>query len=61
MSWQSYIDDSLMCTLPAGSTLESAAIFGQDGNVWAQSAEFPAVRTSLDFFVYGDRGHDLSP
>jgi len=43
MSWQSYIDDQLMCTLPSGSTLTSAAIVGQDGSVWAQSDKFPAI------------------
>jgi profilin len=43
MSWQSYIDDQLMCTLPSGGTLVSAAIVGQDGSVWAQSEKFPAI------------------
>lgn len=32
-----------MCTLPGGGQLASAAIVGQDGGVWAQSAAFPAV------------------
>eukprot|EP00897_Mesotaenium_endlicherianum_P002338 jgi/Mesen1/2131/ME000152S01222 len=43
MSWQSYVDDHLMCELPHKGTLKSAAIVGLDGNVWAQSAEFPAM------------------
>lgn len=41
MSWQSYIDDQLMVNLPSNSTLKSAAIMGQDGYTWAQSADFP--------------------
>ena len=32
-----------MCILPGGGQLASAAIVGQDGGVWAQSAGFPAV------------------
>eukprot|EP00879_Flechtneria_rotunda_P005080 GHRR01005358.1.p1 GENE.GHRR01005358.1~~GHRR01005358.1.p1 ORF type:complete len:137 (+),score=25.01 GHRR01005358.1:89-499(+) len=42
MSWDSYIDH-LMVDLPHGGKLSSAAIVGQDGGVWAQSAEFPAI------------------
>jgi hypothetical protein len=42
MSWQSYIDDHLMCEVD-GHHLTSAAIVGHDGSVWAQSAAFPAV------------------
>ena len=43
MSWQSYVDDHLLCALPKGGQLSAAAILGQDGGVWAQSAEFPTV------------------
>lgn len=43
MSWQTYIDDHLMVDLPNGGKLTSAAIFGQDGGVWAQSPTFPAL------------------
>eukprot|EP00475_Leptophrys_vorax_P030435 TRINITY_DN455_c0_g1_i1.p1 TRINITY_DN455_c0_g1~~TRINITY_DN455_c0_g1_i1.p1 ORF type:complete len:154 (+),score=10.39 TRINITY_DN455_c0_g1_i1:166-627(+) len=43
MSWQSYVDDHLMCALPHGGALKTAAIVGQDGAVWAQSAAFPAI------------------
>lgn len=43
MSWQTYIDDHLMVDLPNGGKLTSAAIFGQDGGVWAQSPNFPAL------------------
>ena len=43
MSWQSYVDDHLLCELPAGGHLASAAIVGKDGGVWAQSEGFPDV------------------
>ena len=43
MSWQTYIDDHLLCGLPNGGQLSSAAIVGLDGGVWAQSESFPAV------------------
>lgn len=36
MSWQAYVDDHLMCQLPGGGQLAHAAIWGQDGGVWAQ-------------------------
>lgn len=42
MSWQTYVDDHLMCEIE-GHHLTSAAIIGHDGTVWAQSAAFPAV------------------
>ena len=42
MSWQSYVDDHLMCDVE-GNHLTAAAILGQDGSVWAQSANFPQV------------------
>lgn len=42
MSWQSYVDDHLMCEID-GNHLTSAAIIGHDGAVWAQSANFPQV------------------
>lgn len=44
MSWQTYVDDHLMCEIE-GNHLTSAAIIGHDGGVWAQSATFPAVLT----------------
>ncbi|KAJ0266950.1 Profilin-3 [Hirschfeldia incana] len=40
MSWQTYVDEHLMCDVE-GNSLTSAAILGQDGSVWAQSANFP--------------------
>ena len=44
MSWQAYIDDHLQVEVPGtGGTLHSSAIVGQDGGVWAQSPEFPAI------------------
>jgi hypothetical protein len=42
MSWDSYVEH-LMVDLPHGGKLSSAAIVGQDGGIWAQSAGFPAV------------------
>ena len=43
MSWQEYVDDHLMCELPNGGILKSAAIVGSDGGVWAQSPDFPTL------------------
>lgn len=43
MSWQAYVDDHLMVPLPHGGQLVHAAIVGQDGGVWAQDANFPAI------------------
>ncbi|KAF3659859.1 Cell division control protein 2 -like protein [Capsicum annuum] len=43
MSWQTYVDDHLMCEIE-GNRLTSAAIIGQDGSVWAQSATFPQFK-----------------
>lgn len=42
MSWQTYVDDHLMCEIE-GNHLSAAAIIGHDGSVWAQSATFPQV------------------
>ncbi|KAF6164229.1 hypothetical protein GIB67_010199 [Kingdonia uniflora] len=43
MSWQVYVDDHLMCDIE-GNHLSAAAILGQDGSVWAQSATFPQFK-----------------
>ncbi|KAH7657615.1 Profilin protein [Dioscorea alata] len=43
MSWQTYVDDHLMCEID-GQHLTSAAIFGNDGSLWAQSESFPQVK-----------------
>ena len=43
MSWQTYVDDHLLCELPSGGQLSAAAVVGLDGGVWAQSDEFPAI------------------
>nr|CAD46561.1 profilin [Malus domestica] len=43
MSWQAYVDDHLMCDID-GYRLTAAAILGQDGSVWSQSASFPAFK-----------------
>lgn len=45
MSWQTYVDEHLMCEIE-GHHLTSAAIIGHDGTVWAQSAAFPSVSGS---------------
>lgn len=42
MSWQTYVDDHLMCEID-GQRLTAAAILGHDGSVWAVSASFPQV------------------
>ena len=42
MSWQTYVDDHLMCEIE-GNHLAAAAIIGHDGSVWALSASFPQV------------------
>uniref|UniRef100_A0A162B9Z3 Profilin n=1 Tax=Daucus carota subsp. sativus TaxID=79200 RepID=A0A162B9Z3_DAUCS len=44
MSWQSYVDDHLMCLTEEGNQLSAAAILGQDGSVWAQSDTFPQFK-----------------
>jgi profilin len=43
MSWQTYVDEHLLCELPKGGVLSAAAIVGQDGGVWAQSEQFPSL------------------
>ncbi|XP_015613794.2 profilin-A-like [Oryza sativa Japonica Group] len=43
MSWQTYVDEHLMCEIE-GHHLTSAAIVGHDGTVWAQSAAFPQFK-----------------
>ena len=40
MSWQTYVDDHLLCDID-GQRLMAAAIVGHDGSVWAQSENFP--------------------
>ncbi|XP_010915372.1 profilin isoform X1 [Elaeis guineensis] len=43
MSWQTYVDDHLMCEID-GQHLTAAAIVGHDGSVWAQMANFPQFK-----------------
>ncbi|KAJ0250885.1 Profilin-2 [Hirschfeldia incana] len=43
MLWQCYVDDHLMCDVE-GNHLTSAAILSQDGNVLAQSLNFPQLK-----------------
>ncbi|XP_047328159.1 profilin-4 [Impatiens glandulifera] len=42
MSWQTYVDEHLMCDIE-GHQLAASAILGHDGSVWAQSATFPKL------------------
>ncbi|BBN14723.1 profilin [Marchantia polymorpha subsp. ruderalis] len=54
MSWQAYVDEHLMLEISPGHWLSSAAIIGQDGNVWAQSANFPELQgDEIDKVVKG--------
>ena len=43
MSWQEYVDEHLMCEQENGTRLQSAAILGHDGGVWAESPDFPQI------------------
>ncbi|GJN32171.1 hypothetical protein PR202_gb20654 [Eleusine coracana subsp. coracana] len=43
MSWQTYVDEHLLCDID-GQRLTAAAILGHDGAVWAQSDAFPQVK-----------------
>ncbi|CAL9173629.1 unnamed protein product [Musa hybrid cultivar] len=43
MSWQTYVDDHLLCDID-GQCLTAAAIVGHDGSVWAQSDAFPQYK-----------------
>jgi profilin len=62
MSWDGYVE-ALMVELPKGGFLKSCAIVGQDGGVWAKSADFPNVSTAQvqalmgGFKSYEDVGH----
>ncbi|KAL9224555.1 hypothetical protein vseg_000578 [Gypsophila vaccaria] len=45
MSWQTYVDEHLLCDIDGtGHHLAAAAILGLDGSVWAQSADFPQLK-----------------
>ena len=44
MSWQTYVDEHLMCDVGDGHTLTASAIIGHDGSVWAQSETFPQLK-----------------
>ncbi|XP_052198678.1 profilin-1-like [Diospyros lotus] len=43
MSWQTYVDEHLMCEIE-GIRLSSAAIVGHDATVWSQSSSFPPLK-----------------
>ncbi|KAE8705867.1 Profilin-2 [Hibiscus syriacus] len=45
MSWQTYVDELLMCDIEGqNQRLTAAAIIGHDGNVWAKSEIFPELK-----------------
>ncbi|KAG6658349.1 hypothetical protein I3843_04G144400 [Carya illinoinensis] len=47
MSWQTYVDEHLMCDIDGqgqGQHLAAAAIVGHDGSVWAQNSSFPQFK-----------------
>ncbi|XP_074587185.1 profilin-like [Curcuma longa] len=43
MSWQTYIEEHLMCDVE-DHRLTAAAIIGHDGSVWAKSDSFPELK-----------------
>ncbi|KAG6494469.1 profilin-like [Zingiber officinale] len=43
MSWQTYVDEHLLCDID-GQKLKAAAIIGHDGSPWAQSPSFPEFK-----------------
>ncbi|CAA2934804.1 profilin-1 [Olea europaea subsp. europaea] len=53
MSWQTYVDDHLMCDME-GNRLTSTAIIGHDGTVWAQSDNFPQFKPDEIEAMMGD-------
>ncbi|PHU00877.1 Profilin-1 [Capsicum chinense] len=55
MSWQTYVDDHLMCEIEnTGGHLSSAAILGFDGSVWAQSHNFPKFKPEEITYIIKD-------
>ncbi|KAE8658200.1 Profilin-2 [Hibiscus syriacus] len=45
MSWQTYVDEHLMCDIEGQNQhLTAAAIIGHDGSVWAKSDKFPDLK-----------------
>lgn len=55
MSWQTYVDEHLMCDIE-GNHLTASAIVGHDGSVWAQSSSFPKVSI---FFKHNNNNNNL--
>ncbi|KAK8457383.1 hypothetical protein SEVIR_3G177600v4 [Setaria viridis] len=62
MSWQTYVDEHLMCEIE-GHHLTAAAIVGHDGAVWAQSAAFPQFKAEemADIMKDFDKPGHLAP
>ncbi|XP_074566910.1 profilin-like [Curcuma longa] len=44
MSWQSYVDEHLLCEVASGARLSAAGIFGHSGDIWAISESFPEIK-----------------
>lgn len=51
MSWQTYVDDHLVCEID-GVHLTAAAIISHNGSIWAQSANFPQVLFFSNSFFF---------
>ncbi|GLJ29441.1 hypothetical protein SUGI_0580400 [Cryptomeria japonica] len=54
MSWQTYVDDHLMCEISNGNRLSAAAIYGHDGSPWAASASFPQLKVDEATAIMND-------
>ncbi|WCJ42593.1 Profilin [Euphorbia peplus] len=62
MSWQTYVDEYLMCDLDGqGHTLNASAILGHDGSIWAKSFGFPRVPNEINDIMkeFDEPGHLL--
>ncbi|KAG2446192.1 hypothetical protein HXX76_000785 [Chlamydomonas incerta] len=52
MAWEAYITSNLMAPVDSeGNTLDSAAILGLDGSVWASSAKFDMTAEDTPTFI----------
>ncbi|KAE8675026.1 Profilin-3 [Hibiscus syriacus] len=66
MSWQTYVDEHLMCEIEGqqGHHLTAAAIIGHDGSVWAKSPNFPGgatIKKTGQALVFGLYEEPLTP
>ncbi|KAG6489843.1 hypothetical protein ZIOFF_051124 [Zingiber officinale] len=66
MSWQTYVDEHLMCEIE-GHHLTAAAIMGLDGSIWAQSASFPqgtggiTIKKTNQALIFGLYDEPMTP